>query len=389
MAGIGVAPRVALERCESYERDRVEHAVCRALDELGGPGEIVGKGSRVFIKVNGLLPANPERAITTHPEVVRALVLALSPVTRDVVIGDSPGGPFSPALLKRMYNKSGFARVAEETGASLNMDTSVTLKHVPGAKSMKTFTLCSAMVEADHLLSVPKFKTHLLTGISGALKNMLGTVPGLTKVTYHSRFRGSRNFSDLLVDVVLASEPTLSLVDAIVGMEGNGPREGKPKHMGLIAAGRDPFAVDTAMMEVIGQRVSKSTTLESAIGRGLCTGKVSDIELVGDPLCECLVSSFAMPVGRDFSEYVPDVLLKMFGNLFSLRPCPDARKCTTCGKCVEVCPEQAITISDGVAQVDLSKCIRCYCCHELCEFDAVRLDRPALMRIKRRKRSKD
>jgi uncharacterized protein (DUF362 family) len=382
-AGDG-APRVALERCESYERERVQHAVSSALDELGGPGEFVGWGSTVFLKVNGLLPASPERAITTHPEVVRALVTALSPVAGRIIIGDSPGGPFSTTLLKRMYEKTGFARVAEETGASLSMDTSVTLKQVHGAKSMKTFTLCAAMTEADHLISLPKFKTHLLTGISGAVKNVLGTVPGLTKVTYHSRYRGARRFSDLLVDVVLAAEPTLHLVDAVVGMEGNGPREGNPKHIGVIAAGSDAFAVDTVMMDVIRQRPARSSTLEAAIARGLTTGKVSDIVVLGDPVSECQVHSFAMPIGRDLTEMVPDIVMRNFGRLFTLRPRPIEGKCTACGKCVEVCPEGAIAMEDGCAVVDYSKCIRCYCCHELCEHDAIALERPVLMRIRRR-----
>ncbi len=377
-------PRVALSRCESYEREKVEHAVAHALEEIGGPAELVGRGSTVFLKVNGLLPASPERAVTTHPEVVRAVITALSGVTRNVIIGDSPGGPFNQTMLKRVYERSGFARVARETGASLNTDTGVTLVTVPAAKCMKTLTLCSAMVEADHLVNIPKFKTHMLTGISGAVKNLLGTVPGLTKVTYHSRFKGAKRFSDMLVDVALAADPDFTLVDAVVGMEGNGPREGYPKHMGVIAAGRDTFAVDTVMMEVIGQKTSRSATLEAAVSRGLTSGRVSDLELMGDPLAKCRVNSFAMPEGRDMSEYVPDVLMRTFGNLFSLRPSPDPGKCTACGKCVEVCPESAMRIADGCARVDLSKCVRCYCCNEMCEHDAVRLERPALMRLRRR-----
>jgi len=372
---------VALVGCENYNRDLVEERIGRAFELLGGPGAIAGEGESVFVKVNALVPSAPEKAVTTHPEVVRAVVTQFMRVTDKVIIGDSPGGPYSPAVLRRFYDKCGFARVARETGAELNFDTSVEQVTIPDGKMMKAYTMCSAMKNADHLVSVSKFKTHMLVNITAAIKNLFGVVAGMNKFTYHSRFRRVEEFADLLVDVALASAADFHVVDAVVGMDGDGPRQGNPKPMGFVAAGRDPFALDLLLMELIGIDPRADKPLAAAIDRDLCAPTAAELNVLGDDPDSLAVSGFKLPTKKDVSELIPGFLMDRFGRMLSLRPKPASDRCTGCRKCADVCPGNAITMVDGLATVDLGKCIKCYCCHELCEYDAIDLDRPALMRL--------
>ena len=375
---------VAAVSCSSYERGLVQESVARAFELLGGPGAVVSPGQSVFVKVNGLIPAAPEKAVTTHPEVVRAVVEQIMTVTPRVTIGDSPGGVYNKTMLKRVYEKCGFAAVAEETGATLNSDFSVRQKKVPEAKTMKSFTLCGAMIEADRLVSVSKFKTHLQMNITGAIKNMFGVVPGLTKFNYHSKYTTDEDFADLMVDVVLAAGPSFHVIDAVEAMDGNGPRAGDIKKMEIVAAGRDAFALDRLMMDLAGIPPGANKPLGAAIRRGLISGDLRELRVLGDRLEALRVEGFRLPVKKDITARLPSFLTDMVAAKLSMRPSPDPAVCTACGKCAEICPEGAISIVDRAARVDLSKCIKCYCCHELCEHDAIELERPLLLRLANR-----
>jgi uncharacterized protein (DUF362 family)/Pyruvate/2-oxoacid:ferredoxin oxidoreductase delta subunit len=375
---------VAAVRCTGYERGLVRESVARVFELLGGPGALVREGESVFVKFNGLMPAAPEKAVTTHPEVLRAVVEQLMTVTSKVTIGDSPGGMYNKTMLTRVYDKCGFTTVAEETGAKLNFDFSVSQKKVPEAKTMKSFTLCDAMIDADHLVSVSKFKTHLQMNMTGAIKNVFGTVPGITKFNYHSKYNNDEDFADLLVDVVLAARPSFHLVDAVECMDGNGPRAGDIKKMGIIAAGRDPFALDELMMRLIGIPPDANKPLGAAIKRGFISGEAAGLRVLGDGLEALSFGGFRLPVKKDITARLPSFLMDLVAARLSMRPSPDPAACTGCRKCEEICPEGAISIVDGAARVDLSRCIRCYCCHELCEQDAIELERPLLMRLANR-----
>lgn len=372
---------VALVGCSDYKRELVESSVERAVGLLGGPERIVGSGNSVFLKVNALLPAEPEKATTTHPEVVRAMVLQLKKVTDRITIGDSPGGLYNRAMLKRVYEKNGFAEVADETGAALNYDTSVTQVTLGDARTMKSITAAGAMLEADHLVSISKFKTHLFMNITGAIKNLFGLVPGMTKFTYHSKFNQEERFADLLVDILLVSKTCFHLVDAVQGMDENGPRKGRVKEMGIIAGGSDAFAVETLMMKLVGLEPAVNRPLKAAIDRGLCTGDFEELNVLGDDPGKLTVKDFHLPTKREASAFIPGFAMNRFGQLFSIRPRPDPSLCTGCGKCANICPENAISIVDGTAVIAYRRCIRCYCCHELCEHDALELEKPVMLRI--------
>lgn len=372
---------VALASCRDYDRSVVEEKVGLLLELLGGPGSFASEGQSVFIKVNALTALTPDKGVTTHPEVVRAVVKQFRRVTDRVTIGDSPGGPFATAYVKRVYERAGFAEVARETGARLMLDVKARQVKVPAGVALRSITVCSEMDEADCLVSVSKFKTHMFMNVTGAIKNLFGAVPGMNKVGYHSRFPRDRDFADLIVDVMLAASADLNIVDAVVGMDGNGPRAGDLVDMGLLAAGRSAPAVDRLMMEVVGLDADANKPLAAARRRGLAGGRREDILAIGDAVEDVACEGFRLPTRKDLGERVPDFIMTRLGNLTAPRPFPAASRCRACGMCVEVCPADAIAISGGVAIVNPGRCRKCYCCHELCEHDAVDLHRPPLARL--------
>ena len=376
------APDVALLACPEYDRGLVEEKVARAFELLGGPGAFVSAGETVFVKVNAVVPLDPGRCATTHPEVVRAVVLQLEKAGGRVVIGDSPGGPYNRPALKRAYARTGIARVAGETGAGLNYDLGEVRVSLPGGKAARNLVLCRPMVEADRLVSVGKAKTHAFMGFTCAIKNMYGTVPGMEKFTYHSRFRDERDFADLVVDVALAAGADLHVVDGVWGMEGNGSVWGIPRRLGFVAAGRDPFALDCAVEDLVGLKRGFNRPLAAAVGRGLFHGDPARISLAGDDPASIRTGGLVLPRGKATVRRLPGVLMKAYSSVMAVRPYPDPRRCTGCGKCAQICPAGAVTMSGGTAEIDRSLCIECYCCQELCEHDGIDLERPLAARVR-------
>ena len=372
--------QVSLVECRDYNRDSMREAVGTALELLGGASGIAAPGESVFLKANNVIAAAPDTAVVTHPEVMRALTEEFQQVTDRVTVGDCPGGPFTRAMLRRVYGKTGLATVAEETGAALAMDTDAVEVPFPGGKIMKRLTLCRSMIQADRLVSVSKFKSHRYMNVTGPVKNLYGTVPGTTKFNYHSRFEEESDFANLVVDIHLASRPAFHVVDAVEVMHGEGARSGSKRNLGFIGAARNAFALETLVLELAGLKPEDSRPLKAAIDRGGCPGEGGWFDVLGDDRVKLSINDFKLPSRNFFSERMPARLTGRLSRRFSARPDPQPDVCTGCGRCADFCPREAITVKKGVARVDLKSCIRCFCCEELCENGAVRIKTPFFVR---------
>ena len=215
---------VSIAKCGTYELERVRCALADVLEPLGGICAFVQPGQRVMLKPNLLLPARPERAITTHPAVVEAMVELVQGAGGVPFVIDSPGGPFhTGVVMRRLYRDTGLQAVSERTGVSLLYDAASVQVSTPDGVLMKRLDLLRVYQEADVIISLPKFKTHGLTAITGSIKNLFGLVPGMTKPAYHSKLANVDAFCDMLLDIVAHVRPALSVMDGVVGMEGDGP----------------------------------------------------------------------------------------------------------------------------------------------------------------------
>jgi uncharacterized protein (DUF362 family)/NAD-dependent dihydropyrimidine dehydrogenase PreA subunit len=376
-------PFVSIAKCETYESDQVRHALKAALEPLGGIGAFVQPGQRVLLKPNLLMPIRPERAITTHPAVVEAAVKLVQDAGGEPVIFDSSAVP-TGLVMRRVYRDTGMAEVAERTDAELGYDVAAVQVSTPDGVLLKRLDLLKICQDVDVVISLPKLKTHGLTTLTGAIKNLFGLVPGMMKPAYHAKLPDVDAFCDMLLDIAAYVRPALTVMDAVVGLEGNGPStQGVPRQIGALVAGADTVAIDAAVCQLIGLRPNQLPLFRAAERRGWWP---MEIDLTGTPVAELAVPDFRLPETARSVEGRTRLssLVAKRTRLFVPFPVPQDGRCTACRTCERVCPVQAISIVDRLAVVDYDACIRCYCCHEMCPEAAIDLESSWLGRLLRR-----
>lgn len=375
-------PLVSVARCATYAGDEVRDSLERVLSPLGGMGAFVRPGDRVFLKTNLLMKAEPDRAVSTHPALVRAVGLAaLAAGAGEVMIGDSPGGRTTAASARSLFEVSGMAAVAAETGARLCLlDDSVVRVSAEGGVRYRSFNVGREAVEADVLIDLPRMKTHGFMMFTGAVKNLFGMIPGLEKAQFHIKVPDRDDFADMLVDLLLACRPALSIMDAVVAMEGDGPSGGTPKPVGALLASADAVALDVVASAIAGFDPMEIYTNRAAARRGLGPEGVDGVETAGDDWRALVPATFAHPA-RDLSRGMPPALGRWVRARISSRPVLGRpASCTACRTCEKNCPVEAIAMRDRRPSFDYDACIRCYCCQELCPERALDLKTPWFVR---------
>ncbi len=283
---------VALVRCGDYEPHNVQAAVQAAFAHLGGIEDIIRPGMRVYIKANLLLKRSPEQYTTTHPAVIEAVARCVQQRGATAVIGDSPGGPFLPARLRDVYAGTGMIDVAERLGAELNYHVGVREVSIPDGIAVKRMMISEVAVESDAVISVGKLKTHGMTFLTGAVKNLYGVVPGTVKMEYHYRLPDRMAFSNMLVDLAGLIKPALSVIDGIIGMEGNGPSAGDPRNIGAIIASKSPHAADLCAAAIVNMPGEDVFTLRQAAERGWIPKSADELDIRGESIADMLISDF-------------------------------------------------------------------------------------------------
>ena len=369
--------RVFLSRCEDYRIDLVIKSVRDILAAFGGAEGLAAQyGKKVLLKPNLVLAAKPENGATTHPAVMQAISEEFVACGCQVIIADSPGGPYNPAYLKHTYHVCGMDQAAEASGAVLNFDCEANDVAFPEGVLCQSFPIIKPILEADLIISVGKMKTHGLAYVTGSVKNLFGAIPGLTKPAYHSKFPDRVEFCRMLVDVCECVKPGFAFVDGIIGMEGRGPVGGTPKPLGLLLGGINPHAVDMAACHAMGIAPEKAGTIAEAISRGLIPQKVAELEYLGAPE-DRIVSSFIPPIKATSIpiHYMPKFMQPLLTAMFIPYPVIETAKCVGCGACAQSCPQKIIRMENRKAVIDYNSCIKCYCCHEFCYTKAIEFSR--------------
>ena len=367
--------KTALIHCDTYEREKVQESIDRIFELCGGIDQIIKPGMRVMIKLNLLMKRAPERATTTHPEVAYAIAHAVQKAGGLPVFADSPGGPFTKVMLSGVYDTCGISAVAKELGCALNEDFSVMERYFETGVVARKLDLIGALDQVDALITVGKLKTHGYTTMTGCVKNLYGLVPGTTKVEYHARYPRVDVFSHMLVDICACVKPCFAILDAVEGMEGEGPSGGKPRKIGALIGGRNAHAVDCVGAQLIGLAREQVPTLKAAMSRNL----VGEVEIVGDPKEPLMISDFDIPMKLKKSNWLN--LMDKLPQALRPRPIFTHRKCDGCGTCARVCPGKAITMDEHRRpQVDLQACIRCFCCQELCPHTDIEVKRSSVLK---------
>jgi uncharacterized protein (DUF362 family)/ferredoxin len=345
----------------------LEPALTRLLAPLGGMEALVRPGQRVLIKPNLLAARPPESQVATHP----ALVLAVGKLVLGA--GGIPVIADSPALetLARVARKTGLAQVAAQLGAELvELSDPIPAPATSDAR-FKGLALARLALETPVVINLPKLKTHSQMLLTLAVKNLFGTVVGLRKSEWHLTAGLDRlAMADLLLDIAGAVRPGLSILDGVWGMEGHGPNHGTPRHLGILAAGPDPLALDLHVARLLGVRHEEFPLAQAALRRGLLTAERLTPLLHGDPLPLPLVTDWELP-GLRAVGFLPSWLENMASRHLVSRPTPRPRACQGCGQCLAICPASCLTLEGRRLSFDYDRCIRCYCCQEVCPHDAI------------------
>ena len=362
--------KVAIIRCESYDTSKVFDAVKKAIDLVGGIEAFVRPGMRVLLKPNLLSARPPEDAVDTHPEVIRAAARLVKGAGGIVSLGDSPGG--YGTNIDEILETSGVKRIADEEG--------IEIKKFNVSKFVDGIPVSRHVLDADCIISIPKLKTHSITVLTAAIKNMFGAVVGLYKAECHSRAPKEEDFAKIIAKVYSIAKPNLTIVDGIVGMEGDGPSAGIVRKMHMVMAGSDAVAIDSCLARIVGVEPLDIAVTREAYKSNLGEAELSKIEVLGDHIDDFITKDFKLPQTTPL-KFLPKSILKGVASLIRFKPYIDNTLCKRCNLCKVTCPVNCIEITPEYCGIDYRKCVRCLCCHEVCPYKAVHIKRNILTKI--------
>jgi uncharacterized protein (DUF362 family)/NAD-dependent dihydropyrimidine dehydrogenase PreA subunit len=321
------------------------------------------KNKKILVKPNLLGPFLPERGVTTDPRLISAIVRELKKCRpKEIVVGDNSGSiHFNPLKIAKI---TGIFDASD--GCYRNIAREVVEVKVE-SKFIEELFISKIVKEADYVINVPKFKTHSLTTITGAIKNMFGIIPGGKKAKLHTFTRSIKEFAELLVDIYQIRVPDLNIMDAIIGMEGKGPTNGKLRIINKVISSDNGISLDSVMAAMMGLKPDTIELLQIAKKRNL--GKIDISNIIIDGELE-VISGFKTP-NNGFLQRIRKKVVPHIFSFATVKPIVNHNKCKICKKCIEVCPVYAMNLSNKFPEADRKKCISCFCCDEHCPYGAI------------------
>jgi uncharacterized protein (DUF362 family)/Pyruvate/2-oxoacid:ferredoxin oxidoreductase delta subunit len=367
----GIMSKVAIVKCEDYLPGTVLSAVKKAIDLVGiDLKKELLLSKNVLIKPNLCNDSRPEEGITTHPEVIKAILQLLNEFKKDVLIGDNSVGRDDPKHLDVVYKTCGIDDIIREFRCKknyLNNNVEAYTCMIDGKE--QCFYLSKKILETSFIINVPKFKTHSLMTFTGAIKNLYGMIPGNTKRQLHVELPDKRQFAQLLVNLYDVVRPKLNIIDAVIGIEGDGPsRSGKKRKIGYIMASENAVALDIVASMMMGIDYMQVPTNAYATQYYGIENVHDFIQILGEPINECILQDFILPNTASFNDHLTE---KIF-SLSTPKLYIDSDKCMKCMMCLKNCPKAAIHLSqDKKLEIKTSECISCMICMEICPSAAV------------------
>ena len=338
-----------------------------AVDRVFELFPVTVKGKKVLVKPNVLRASTAQESIVTNPAVLRAVVEKVETMgPASIIVGDNPG-LVSYGANEESFIQTGLMEAAKGHYQNIGNDSR---KVAFNAKFMPTVSVSSAVLDADIVISLPKFKTHGLTVLTGAIKNSYGILPGAQKAMLHKAAGSPERFHELIVDVFRLRVPDLFIVDAVVGMEGNGPASPDLRNIGLVLASDNAVALDSVIATMMGVESGRLRFLQKAREAGLGNYEINSIEIIGELK---RLPDFKLPPLGGEAILRNETMQTLIHSRTLLRPQADPGKCTSCGTCIDHCPVSALSMIDTIPQVDAARCIACFCCQEMCPEKAIAL----------------
>jgi uncharacterized protein (DUF362 family)/Pyruvate/2-oxoacid:ferredoxin oxidoreductase delta subunit len=373
---------VALVKCDSYSPKLVKEKILEGLGFISfDPGSF--RNARVALKPNLLSAVRPISAVVTHPQFFQAMAEIVIDYGGMPVLIESP----AVASLENAMRSAGYKPVVDTLGIKVADTMKVRRITYEQANLFKHFEIADAFFDVDLIVNIPKLKTHGLTYITAAVKNLFGAIPGMRKSQMHLRFPGKKDFSESILDLYGAfltvfEKPgkLLHVMDAVVSLEGDGPgSSGSPRKTGAIILGEDALAVDYVAVELAGLDMNLATTVTSGLMREFGISSSDEICVKGERLADMKIHDFLPPKSAGISQVLSGSFLgKILKNLLVEKPVPSEGNCTLCYQCRHICPADAISSAEGVEKIpkfNYQRCIRCFCCQEICPEAAIIIEK--------------
>lgn len=354
-------------KAENYDDELLYNVVTRHFEENDIKSKIPA-GAKVLLKPNLVVDKDAAFSVTTNPRFVYAVIRYLREIgIEDITVADCPGGAlllFSE--MESVYERTGYSFLAEF--AKLNTDFDSSDVSAPEGSVNKTFNVISAVKKADYIINIPKLKTHNLTCITAGVKNLFGCIPGLQKPAFHAKYPSVKDFSNMLVELAQTVNADFTIVDAIDILEGDGPTNGKKRHLGLTFSSCDVFSLDACIADFLNVSEELVSTVAASKQKNLINEscKLSgDTDFVLDkPIL--LPGSYNASSGfGKLTAKVKSTAEKLASSVFMNYPRMN-EKCILCKKCIVTCPKKALSVVDKKIVLDKKKCIGCLCCDEVC-----------------------
>ena len=371
---------VSAYRCDNYDKDNVYNIVENIIKAFGNLSDIIKPNSKVLLKLNLLSAYTPDQGITTHPEIVRAVINIVKKAGAVPVMGDSPGNMMN--RIEKVWEKTGMLQLAKEENIELiNFEAcgcvEVSIQH----PNIKQIYVTKAIMDYDAIINLPKLKTHTFMGFTCGVKNFYGIVPGARKAEYHKLAPTPKDFSNLLSEIyrMVKEKLLFTIVDGVYGLEGNGPSlSGQKRKYGIIAGSQDTVMLDAFILDKMGIKSKNNVLLKPLREKNLGDTDLQNMIYVGDNASEFNFDKTKLPVTK-FLNLLPSWLArfvtKYAGKLFWVKPNIIENKCVGCLQCMKSCPAKAIIKKqEGIKPlIQKDKCIGCFCCHELCLHKAIEI----------------
>ena len=366
--------KVSIVKCKNYEPPLFLETTRKAIDLVGGITNFIKPQSKVLVKPNLLMAIEPQSGVDTHPEVVRAAVRLLKEINCHICLGDGPsvwGNQIEN--VEEVYRRSGMEKICQDEG--------IELVKFDKRRWRGKFPLTTWLDNCDYMVNIPKFKTHDLTLLTGAIKNLFGLVTGTYKTELHKNYFRADDFAKILVDIYQQAKPTLTVVDGIVAMEGDGPGTGgKLRNLGLLFAGSDCVALDTIMALIMGLEPFAVLTTKEAVARGLGVADIKSISILGESLEDVMGEPFALP-STTIKKNIPRPIVEIAKKLIKYYPCVEQDNCIQCAACIQACHNKVISLKKNRIVINYRKCISCFCCQEACPNSAIKVKKSVLAKI--------
>ena len=375
---MGPITKIAIQKIKNED---VKTSVFSALELINAEHLMQKDNMIVLLKPNILMGKPAERAVNTHPEVIRAVIQWVKKFNPSkIFVCDSAGGQ-KPGTTEIAMKESGIQHICEEEGAICVPfeKTEREIYKVKDALELKEISSSRLIKEADLIINIPKIKTHWQCTLTCCIKNMFGTVLLANKSKTHAQAAKLERFCSALADIYSISKPQLTVIDGYYCQEGKGPSSGDVVKLDIILAGYDGVALDSTVCKIIGFDPSEILYLEKAEKKKLGTTDLDNVEFFGETI-ESVFRKFDRPKLRPISMPLPKWLADYLGKtVFRANVKFNKEKCKLCSTCWTNCPVNAITppneIKKGnIPKWDSKKCITCFCCVELCPHEAVKFN---------------